>query len=307
MTDASEQALTEWEIRQELARTKTGEVVEVDLATGIAVVEVGGIDREVPWVGDPPFVGAAVRVSTIGQVTFCQVVNGAGFGTATSVDVANRVAMITGEDGGTYRCRYSPDQTLAAGEKVVIDLTRQVVLLRLTAAPPPPPPPPAPSDTPAAAPPKPKPPPAQPVIRSRDFLPIWSGTWWNGSYTSANVIVGSTQLGAYGYGTSIGDTIPNSATIRAARMLLRQSSDRLPHIPSLIGTHTAGGRPRSLTNASINGSWPIPGGTREIDIRGTIVNRLINGTALGIGFRSGQSWRTYGQSPSGRIHIEWEQ
>lgn len=305
MTDASEEALTEWEIRQELGRSKTAEVISVDLPAGTAGVSIGGIERTVPWVGVPPMPGAEVRVSTIGQVTFCQVVDGAAFGTASLVDAANRTVMVTGEDGGEYWCRYSPDQTLNPGEQVAFDAARQLVLLRLTAnRPPAPPAPPAPK--PSAPPPKPAPPAPQPVVRSRDFLPTWSGTFWRGQYTSANVTVGSSQVGGYGYGTAIRDSIPNDATIRAARLLLRQTSDRLPNISSLIGTHTANKRPGSLSNSNINGSWAVGGGTRELDIRGTILNRLINGAAYGVAFRSGQSWRSYGQSPSGRIHVEWQ-
>lgn len=302
MSDASDQALAEWDIRQHLAGSRTAEVIDLDLPAHLARVEVGGIEHIMPWMGVAPQPGAEVRVAVLGEVSFCQVVEGSPLGEVTALDVGNRVATVTGEDGTAYVYRYSPDQALVVGDKVALDHARHLVLLRLTTAPPPPPP----ESAPAA--PKPKPPAPQPVTRTRDFFPTWSATWHNGRYTNlAQVNVGSTQVGAYGYGTAIRDTIPNNAAILSATLNLDQISDRLPHIASLWGTHTANGRPGSLTNAGINGSWPVPGGDRSVNIAGTVVTRLIQGVAFGIAFRSGQSWRTYGQSPSGRIRIQWRQ
>jgi len=294
MTDAAEQSESEAQLRRGLARSTTGTAADIDWESRTVTVLIGGIPRSLSWVGPAPLPGAPVRVSVLGTTTYCQVLEGASLGTLQTFN--DSLATVLGDDGHIYQYQYPWDINFASGDRVILDHGRQVVMLRLSTTPPPPPPDEA------------SPPPGPAPTRiARDFFPAWSGSWWNGTLNSDLVNVGSTTLGAYGHGTSIRDTIPDHAVVEAATLHLDQVSDRLPNIATLIGTHNFDGRPGTFTNAAINGAWPIPGGSHAININGEIIGRFIRGEAFGIAMRSGQSWRTYNRSPSGRIHVQWLQ
>jgi len=298
MSDAEDEARADWEVRQNLAQASIGTVTAVDLTGESVTVTRGGMTRSMPWVGDAPWVGDRVLISVVGKQARCQVVHGAPLGTIVSA--TSTIATVSGDDGTIYAYPFVSGTEFVSGDRVALDHRCHLVAARLSTNPPPPDESPFPPQ---------QPPPPQPTTHSADFYPKWSGSWWNGTYNSANVNVGSTTLGAYGYGRQIPSSVPSGATITAASLHLEQILDHVPGVASLMGTHAFAddSHPGTITNANVTGSTAVSGGTQDINLAGSaILAALLSASAFGIAFRSGQSYREFGQSPSGRIHLEWQ-
>lgn len=217
---------------------------------------------------------------------FCELIEGAPMGTVQSVGSSR--ATVLGDDGVTYTYPYV-GAVPAPPDRVGLLHSHRVVLGLYSTEP---------ADSEFT--PKPAPPPTQ-SVKKRWFDPVWSGNWSDGVFKGPQAQISSTRLAAFGWGTQIRDTIPNGANVYIARLYLTENWDNVPGVASSMGLHAYGDRPLSIVNGNLSGSYSVPG--LELDITGSVMAALQNGSAFGVGFRSGSSgWREYG---SARIFAQW--
>lgn len=282
-----------WELSQQTADQTEGLVTDVDFTAGLVEVNIGGVAYTMPWFGPAPWPADRVRVVFAGKKAACTPVYGSPMGTVVSV--ASSRATVLGDDNVSYVYPYIGTAP-STSARVRLDHAGRLVISAYSAEP-------AGSlfDTPA-------PPPS--TGGSGEFVPAWSGNWSGGALQNDYATISSSRTAAYGFGTSIADTIPDGANITRAELRLTKNWDNYPGEVVGFGTHAFNGRPGSLTNASLSGVYTAAGSALVIDIRGTVANALRNGTALGIGFYSSAAgpygWREYDRAPaSGRIYMEW--
>ncbi len=275
-------------ISQKLGSATEGLVTAQDWDHQLVTVSLGGTPQTMKWAGGAPWPGDTVRVVSQDGRTWCELVEGAPMGIVQSV-AASR-ATVLGDDSRAYTYPYI-GAVPGVGDRVGLLHSHRVVVGAYSAEP---------ADSEYSTPPA----PPRPTVTKRSFYPVWSGNWSSGTDRGAAVEISDSRTAAYGYGTQIRDTIPDSASITKAILYLTENWDNVPGVASSMGTHGFDGRPGSMGNGSLSGSYSVPGLT--VDILGTVADALKTGSALGVGFRSGNGWRQYGVAPiSGRIYIEW--
>lgn len=277
------------DISGRLGSSTEGLVVDQDWDNQFVTVSLGGTVQRMRWAGAAPWPGDRVRVVTSAGNTWCELSEGAPMGTVQSV--ASSRATVLGDDGVVYTYPYI-GVVPGAGNRVGLLHSHRVVIGAYSAEP---------ADSEYVRPPA----PPAPSVTKRWFYPTWSGNWQDGGYRGPLVEISTSRTGAYGYGTQIRDTIPNSASITKAVLYLTENWDNVPGVPSSMGLHSKNGRPGSFGDGDLSGSVSVPG--LSVSILGTFANALKVGSAFGLGFRSGENgWRQYGPSPgSGRIYMEW--
>lgn len=282
-----------WELSQGSSDTTEGVVLAVDWAAELVTVDANGLIVDMRWDGPAPWEGDRVRVLKAGQKWKCTLIQGSPMGTI--ITTGSGFASVTGDDDRTYWYPYLGDAP-ANGARVRLDHAGHVVLAGAYSA--------EPDGTEII---RPTPPP-EPSRKSAWFTPQWSGNWSGGSYSDAGAEISSSRAAAYGYGKQIAFTVPDTATVKVARLVLVQEWDNVPGVASSMGTHGFNQRPGSFSNSNLSGSYSVPGGSRTVSLPGPVWQDLITGAAFGIGFRSGSSgWRRYQAAPgSGRIYMEWE-
>jgi hypothetical protein len=280
-----------YELSQGLSDTTEGVVLSIDWGSNLVEVNLNGITMRMPWSGPAPWPADRVRVVMAGQKRFCQLIQGAPMGTVSTT--ASGYATATGDDGVVYKYRYLGSAP-ANGARVRLDHAGRVAIGTY-------------SGEPAGSTFIPAPQPPPPSGDRAWFSPAWSGNWWFGSFASELVESSYNRVAAYGYGTSIADSIPDGATIGRAEWHLALNWDNVPQNNATAGIHGHNARPGNLPESDLTGSISVPTGSRAIDIRGAIADALKTGAALGIGFYSDPTWwRQYGAAPgSGRIYMEW--
>lgn len=284
----------QWELEQGLSSTTEGIAIDVDWGNRLVEVNVNGQTMRVPWFGAPPWPGDRVRIISAGLRPVCTLIEGAPNGTVQTT-AANFVTVL-GDDGVTYRYPHFGSAP-ANGSRVGLDHARRAVVGVYSTEP-------IGSDF--VPPPVPTPPPTG--GGSGWFAPVWSASWWNGAYNSGFVETSYTRVAAYGYGTSIADTIPDAAAITRAEWHLIVEWDKSgSSTPASAGVHGHDARPVNMPATDLSGTVLVPRGATVIDIRGAVADALKVGTARGLGFRPNASWwRRYGAAPnSGRIYMEW--
>lgn len=269
--------------------TSEGQCVSVDLASGYAVVNVGGGTLRMPMVGIVPWPGDALQVGYLGQNPVCLGPKPkAPIGTVVTTP-ANNVVAVLGDDGMTYIYPYDATRAYSAGQRVRLDHEGRAVGATYGGEPvvgeffPP-------SGSGSSG------------VQSKTFYPTDSGNYRNGSYAGQAAEVSDGRAAFYWYGAQIRDTIPNSAVVNDATIHLSQEWDQVPGVSSRMGTHgeaSRGGEP------SLTGALSVPGGTRDVNIM-TFADALKTGSALGVGLYKTFGWRRYGPaSSSGQITITW--
>ena len=275
-------------IRARLGSTTEGLVTAQDWDNQLVTVDLGGTSQVMRWAGRAPWPGDTVRVTTSAGNAWCELFEGAPMGTVQSVGSSR--ATVLGDDGLTYTYPYI-GAVPGPADRVGLLHSHRLVLGAYSTEP---------ASSEFVAPPA----PPRPAVTKRTFYPIWSGNWRDGSYQGTAAKISDSRTAAYGYGTQIRDTIPNTATITQATLYLTENWDNYPGVASALGTHGSNGRPGSFGDGSLTGSYAVPG--LSLNIIGTVANALKTGSALGVGFRSGAGWRQYGVAPiSGRIFIQW--
>lgn len=293
ISDAERTQRDLWEARQGAASSIEGDVTAVDFASGVATVNVGGVSRVVPWAGPAPFVGARVRVVKAGQQSVC-FVSGQGASYGEVLSTGTGVVTVTGDDGSTYTYPHEFGAAFSAGQRVVMDHARQVVLFRL-------------SNDPSALDSGVLPSAPSGARVTKSFRPTYSGNWYSsaGRWDSLYPEISITRSGYYFYGTQIEDSIPDSATIITARIELRELWDNVSGVPSQMGTHGYANRPGAGPLA-LTGSVNVSGSGSHA-LTATMANALKTGAAYGVGFAQNTGWRRFDTYlRSGTITITWE-
>lgn len=292
MTDSNAELVQRqlFELGRRSSSATEGIVVAQDWDNGFVTVDFGGTTQTLKWDGTAPWIGDTVVITVNGQNPRCRAVYGPAIGTVVSA--GSSFATVLGDDSKTYI--YVDQFGVSASQRVRLDHAGRRIAGVYPAEP---------ADSEYV---RPSPPPAPTGPKRAWFNPAWSGNWRPG-YAGSECEISSTRLGAYGYGTQIADTIPNSASIRVAQLHLVQNWDNVPGTASSMGLHGFGSAPGSFVNANLSGSFGVAGGSQALNILGTVADALKNGTAFGVGFRSGSfGWRQFAAAPgSGRIYMEW--
>jgi hypothetical protein len=276
-------------LRAGFSSTSEGQCVSVDLASGYAVVNVGGGAQNMPLVGLVPWPGDRVQVGYLGQSPVCLGPKPrAPIGTVLLVP-ADGVVTVLGDDGVTYVYPYDATRAYSTGQRVRLDHEGRAVGSTYG---------------------------GEPVVgeftppggaggggtQSKTFYPTDSGNYRNGSYSGQAAEVSDGRSAFYWYGAQIRDTIPDGAAISAASIRLTQEWDQVPGTASRMGTHGQGSRGGE---PSLSGALSVPGGTRDLSIM-AFADALKTGSALGVGLYKTFGWRRYGPaSSSGQIIITW--
>lgn len=211
---------------------------------------------------------------------------------------------VLGDDGVTYQAAYDPNVTTwSTGQRVLMQWAGgpgggPVVVLNLSANP----------STPDPT--KPDPPVVGGGTTSHDlwFDPLWSGTQngsgssGSGSFWTDQVYSGATTLGAWGYGSSVANTIPDGATITYTGLLVSQQGGTGGNAPT-FGLHSLSSRSGTLT---VSSAVTSSGGSGEKELPVSFGNALKTGSALGIATDHGGYWiyAPAGVNGSGRLHIK---
>ena len=293
---AEDQARRLEEALKSRARVVTGVVTAVDWAASLVTVNMAGLVQAMPWRGGPPWAGDTVRVSYAAGQPTAQLVEGSPQGTVQSV--ASNIATVLGDDGHTRRWFFGSGLTLTNGDRVALDYARRLAVKLAT-------------DTDSGAPAVATPGKAPTTGKStRTFRPIRSNDYYHpGSrWDTANPTVSEGRSGYYWYGTQIGDTIPDSATVLSAKVSLVELWDNVPGVASGMGYH--GQADRGGSPPGLSGGISVSNGG-DINIA-SWASQLRNGTAKGIGFYRDQpsgtnGWRSFADSSrSGFITITWQ-
>lgn len=270
-----------------LSNTAAGVCLSIDWANKLLQVDLGGLPQSMPWAGEPPWVGDAVRVVYAGRKPVAFATYGAPIGTVQSV--TSTVATVLGDDGVTYAYPFRNGDTLAASNRVLLDHAHRIVTARYTANP----------DGSVAN--RPPAPPSSSKHKAT-FRPTQSGNFRNGAFDSEFVEISTTRSGFYWYGKQIADTIPNTATVTKAILKLEELWDNVPGTASHLGTHAQ--LQRTSSPPALSGSINVSNGG-SIDIS-SFATALKNGTAYGVGFAQNSGWRRFDtRARSGSIYMEW--
>jgi hypothetical protein len=278
------------ELARKTAESSEGQVTSVSYSARTVLVDTGGVEQPMRWLGSAPKRGDRVRVFWVGGQPVCATVSGVALGTVASV--GTNVVTVTGDDGGSYTYPHEFGASFSAGQRVALNHDAEVVLFRLSTDPT--------AKTPAT--------PTQAPVSGRverTFYPIDSANWWStgGRWDAPYAEVSVSRSAYYFYGSQIADTIPNSATVLSASIRVVELWDKVGGVASLLGTHTATTRPGSPP--ALSGATAIDG-TGSWDITGLAV-ALKNGTAFGVGFAQNTGWRRFDSyARSGAITIIWE-
>ena len=276
-------------LRAGFSSTSEGQCVSVDLASGYAIVNVGGGAQNMPLIGAVPWPGDKVQVGYLGQSPVCLGPKPrAPIGTVIVVPSGGLVTVL-GDDDVTYVYPYDFSKAYSTGERVRIDHEGRSIGATYG---------------------------GEPVVeeffppsgsgasgrQTKTFYPTDSGNYRNGSYVGQFAEVSDGRAAFYWYGTQIRDSIPGSAVISAANIHLTQEWDQVPGTASRMGTHNEGARGGE---PNLTGALSVPGGTRDISIT-AFAEALKTGSALGVGLYKTFGWRRYGPaSSSGQITITW--
>lgn len=282
-----------YELGQGLSDTTEGVVLDVDWDSRLIEVNANGVTTRMPWAGAPPWPGDRVRITKAGLKPYCMLIEGSPMGTVQTT--GSNLATVEGDDGSTYVYPYLGDAP-ANGARVRLDHRGRNVAGTYSTEP-------EGSDFETIT----IPPSPPPVGGAAWFAPIWSGNWRFGGFVGELVESSYNRTAAYGFGTSIADSIPDAAVITRAEWHLVLNWDNVPQNNAVAGTHGFNGRPGSMTESNLSGSISVPTGSRAINILGTVADALKTGAVLGLGFYSDPTWwRQYGAAPgSGRIYMEW--
>lgn len=283
---AEDQSRREAELRAGLSHTESGICDGYDLPSQQALVNVNGVPRFIPWIGEPPWRGGTVRILRLGGGEVATAIFGSAMGTVVSI--TDSQVTVTGDDTITYVYADTRDRgvPLTSGDRVRLDHPgKQVGNVYATE--------PIGSDYDV-----PTPPPTG-GKKTMTFRPIDSGSYRAGSYRGPLVEVNESRTGYYWYGTQIFDTIAGK-TITKLELTLSENYDYLPGLVSLLGVHGAAGR----SDPGISGSIPVSG-SGVFDLMG-FAAQFSSGSAKGVGFQIDTGYRAFDSfATSGTIYAEY--
>lgn len=282
-----------YELGQQKADSTEGVCVDVLWASRAALVNANGVEGKYPWMGAPPWPGDRVRLvkAGVGNV-FCELIQGAPMGTV--ITTGSGVVTVLGDDAAEYRYPHLGSAP-ANGARVGLDHARRCVLAG------------AYSTEPAGSDVVPVPPPPPVSGGSATFSPVWSGSWRLGSLQGPAVESSYTRVAGVGFGGQIAASIPSSAKVTKAELLLVEEwNNSGSSAPIRFGVHGHDGQPVVLAAADLSGVVAVPQGAGRWDI-GAFAAALKSGSAKGLGIYPDESyWIRYAAAPTGvRVYMEW--
>lgn len=282
-----------YELGQGRADSTEGVCTAVDWAAGEAVVNTNGQERRARFAGEPPWPGDRVRVVQAGVGNLmCFTIYGAPMGTV--ITTASGVATVQGDDSVTYQYPYRGTAP-ANGARVRIDHAGRCIPPGAYAVEP------AGSDFVA--------PPAPPVVGgSATFTATWSGSWRYGSYDTSGIESSFSRVAGFGFGSAVADTIPDTATVTVAQLLLSRDWNKSGSpTPIQFGSHGFGDQPGVLAEGNLSGSLLVPQDTFTVDLMG-FADALKTGAVRGFGIYPNEAyWIRYSPAPNGaRVYMEWQ-
>lgn len=297
MKTAEEQQAAQ--IRQALAGASSAQQAacnSVSWAAGTANVNFGGSTVDLPMLV-PPIIGAYCWVANLGgTVLVLGPVPPSPLATANG-SPSSGLVQVTGDDGKPYTVA-SDGFTISSGTRVLLSWgDRGGYVVGLVSADPL-------TQTPVngggnAG--------GGSTRVTKTFNPTGSGTQngsgstGSGSFWTQQVYCGDSTLGAYFYGSQIGDTIPDSATIISGSIRLVEVSG-YGDSPTL-GTHGLVGPSGSLSVSNVE---TIAGGSGSKPLSGAILNALKTGAAKGIATAHG-GYHIFGTSSQcGALTVTWQ-
>lgn len=156
------------------------------------------------------------------------------------------------------------------------------------------------------------PPSAAPASFLVDFAANDSGTWYvpGGGFNQTDVWCTSTgnNRGAWYYGTTIPDTIPDTATITSLQLFLPEFYNQFPSSLALIGLHTFAAK---TGEPVITSPTAVPGGAGWVNLPLPFGDALKTGADKGVGTGStaGSGYHKYrgvaSDADSGKLRIGW--
>lgn len=189
-----------------------------------------------------------------------------------------------------FRAGYTP----AVNDKVDISWSADGGIIQgsLSTTPPPPPDPPvvAPDQGPQ-------------TFHPAPFTATWSGTWNGSRWWRNEVWAGDTSYGAWGHGTKIADTIPDSAQIVSAAIYL--PGYNLVGANPNLGVHGDGDQPAG--NVALDMVAALPGKNGWVPLPTSIID-VMKTRPGGVGFLHGgfnQYRGIQADSLSGALDITW--
>ena len=283
-----------YELGQQKADSTEGVCVDVVWASRTALVNTNGVEGQYPWVGAPPWPGDRVRLvkAGVGNV-FCHLIQGAPMGTVITTTAG--VVTVLGDDAQQYHYPHLGSAP-ANGARVRLDHAGRCVLAGEYATEP------EGSDV------IPVPPPPPASGGSATFSPIWSGSWRYGALAGPAVESSQTRVAGVGFGGQIAATIPASATVTKAELLLTQEwNQSYSSAPVRFGVHGHDAQPATLAAGDLSGSVGVAQDATRWDI-GAFAAALKSGSAKGLGiYPDGSYWIRYAAAPTGvRVYMEWQ-
>lgn len=282
-----------YELGQQKADSTEGTCVDVLWASRTALVNANGVEGQYPWTGAPPWPGDRVRLvkAGVGNV-FCELIQGAPMGTV--ITTTSGIVTVLGDDDTDYRYPHL-GAAPANGARVGLDHAHRCVLAGAYSA--------EPEGSDFVV------PQAPPVSAgSATFSPVWSGSWREGDFAGAGVESSYTRVAGVGFGGQIDATIPDSATVTKAELLLVQEWNRsYSPAPIRFGVHWHDGQPSTLAEGDLSGSVSVPQDATRYDI-GAFAGALKSGSAKGLAIYPDDAyWVRYAAAPTGvRVYMEWE-
>lgn len=157
--------------------------------------------------------------------------------------------------------------------------------------------------------------PAVPTASRRttsDFRATDSGTFYNptGRWNQNDVWATGTgnNTGAWFYGNTIADTIPDNATIHRVQMYLPEFSNSYPGTPTQLALHSDGAK--GIGAPSLGGTTPVGAGRGWKDVPASWGDDLKTGARRGVGTNGATSGLAKytgraNDADSGLLRIEW--
>lgn len=282
-------------------RLDTGTVIAINWTESVAMVNVRGSTIPAAMCGEQPNVGGHVWVLSVGDTAL---IIGKparpAMGTVQSSPSQGFVSIAT-DDGKTRSLPYSVDDPPVAGQRWLLDWAADGhAIARASGEVGAPPYTPETSPLPGLG---------GGGVQERTFHPTDSGSFRGGWWTSKVYYAENNTVGAYFYGTSIKDTIPDNAPISKVQIYLNCELSQ-GSSSTFWGLHGFAGKPTgsgfSINDDVDKGYFGVGGGWYDFPLAWG--DALKVGTSLGIG-TAGPGYRIFtgveGGQQHGAIRIEW--
>jgi hypothetical protein len=260
-------------------------MVQVDFGQGPVTILSAGVAEPLP--------GQSVRVLQVDATTMMlgPAVPRSGIGVVTAT---GSPTLTVTTSVGSLALPFIATYSAVNGDTVLIDWDAGgVVIGKVTAAP-------AGSYT---------PPVGSATAFSVDFRATDSGSYYSGSWVRDDLWASDSNKGAWFYGTTIPDTIPDTATITRVQVYLPEFYNPFPAELAGVGLHALSSKVGALALSSVVG---VAAGAVWQDLPVTFGDALKTGASLGVGVQQLVALSGYhkytgraSDADSGLLRIDW--